>query len=245
MVTSSGMPRPGATAGVAAGAPPALVPRLMAVEAALTVGEVIWVGAPLLAAGRALGLPVSASPAVLALAAALWLATVLRLTYGVRPVLRLMNARSRGSTIPPSDADAAQRTLTGAPLESAAFRLVCWLAVALLAVLLAWQDQERPASRLVAAAVLAGAVLHAAGAGALRGLILGEALGAVRAYVFPTLEGMRVWSAAYRSWLMQQALVVLGLAHLQLALLWMSIDRLTADQRALSTLLLWPVVVPG
>ena len=94
-------------------------------------------------------------------------------------------------------------------------------------------------------ALLAAALLHAAGAGAFRGLILGEALGAVRAYVFPTLEGMRVWSAAYRAWLMQQALVVLGLAHVQWLLLVMTVANLTAEQRAVTTLLLWPVLLPG
>ena len=239
MVPPGGSPRAGA------GTAPALVPRLVAVEVLLSTAELLLVGVPLLASGRALGLPLKVSPAVLALGVALWLASVLRLTYGVRPVLRLVQARAQGATIAPSEADAAQRKLTGAPLESGVLRAGAWLAVAVLAVLLAWNDEGRPASALVALAVLAGAVLHAAGAGALRGLVLGQALSAVRAYVFPTLEGMRVWSGAYRVWMMQQALVVLGLAHLQLVLLWMSLAGLTSDQRALGTLLLWPVLLPG
>ena len=124
-------------------------------------------------------------------------------------------------------------------------RAAAWLAVAALAVLLANRATTRPISRLVLPALLAAALLHAAGAGAFRGLILGETLGAVRAYVFPTLEGMRVWSAAYRAWLMQQAMVVLGLAHAQWLLLVMTVANLAAEQRAVTTLLLWPVLLPG
>ena len=224
---------------------PPLVPRLILVEIGLTALEVLWVGAPLMATARALGLPVAITPAVLALALALWLASVLRLTYGVRPVLRLIRAREQHTSIAAAHADAAQRTLTRAPVEGGIVRAAAWLAVAALAVLLANSGTTRPISRLVLPALLASALLHAAGAGALRGLILGEALGAVRAYVFPTLEGMRVWSAAYRAWLMQQAIVVLGLAHAQWLLLVMTVANLTPEQRAVTTLLLWPVLLPG
>jgi signal transduction histidine kinase len=241
MVNTAGFPRPAAAGGPA----PALVPRLALVEAVLTALEMLWVGAPLMATARALGLPVSITPAVLALALALWLASVLRLTYGVRPVLRLIRAREQHTSIAPVQADAAQRTLTRAPLEGGVVRAAAWLAVAALAVVLASSATTRPLSRMVVPAVLASALLHAAGAGAFRGLILGETLGAVRAYVFPTLEGMRVWSAAYRAWLMQQALVVLGLAHVQWLLLVMTVPGLTAEQRAAATLLLWPVLLPG
>ncbi len=240
MVTA-GFPRPAAAGGPA----PPLVPRLILVEIGLTALEVLWVGAPLMATARALGLPVAITPAVMALALALWLASVLRLTYGVRPVLRLIRARQQHTGIAAAHADAAQRTLTRAPVEGGVVRAAAWLAVAALAVLLANSGTTRPISRLVLPALLASALLHAAGAGAFRGLILGEALGAVRAYVFPTLEGMRVWSAAYRAWLMQQAIVVLGLAHAQWLLLVMTVANLTPEQRAVTTLLLWPVLLPG
>jgi hypothetical protein len=76
MMTTGGFPRPAAAGGPA----PALVPRLVLVEIALTAVEILWVGAPLMATARALGLPVTITPAVLALAVALWLASVLRLT---------------------------------------------------------------------------------------------------------------------------------------------------------------------
>jgi signal transduction histidine kinase len=240
MVTA-GFPRPAAAGGPA----PPLVTRLILVEIGLTALEVLWVGAPLMATARALGLPVAITPAVLALALALWLASVLRLTYGVRPVLRLIRAREQHTSIAAAHADAAQRTLTRAPVEGGVVRAAAWLAVAALAVLLANSGTTRPISRLILPALLASALLHAAGAGAFRGLILGEALGAVRAYVFPTLEGMRVWSAAYRAWLMQQAIVVLGLAHAQWLLLVMTVANLTPEQRAVTTLLLWPVLLPG
>jgi signal transduction histidine kinase len=222
---------------------PRLLPRLAVVEATLTALEVAWVGATLFATADALGVPVRVTPAVLTLAGALWLASTLRLAYGVGPLLRLARARERHETVAPADVEAAQRRLRHIPPESGVLRFAGWMCVCGLALWLGREDGPGPA--LVMAGLGAGLLLHAAGAGALRALIVGEALGSARTYVFPTLEGMRVFSASYRGWLVLQALVVLGLAHLQILLLGMTIAGLRPTQRAAASLLLLPVLLAG
>jgi signal transduction histidine kinase len=235
MATSSALP-PGT-------ARPRLLPRLAAAEVTLSLLEAAWVGLTLFATAEALGVPVRVTPAVLTLAAALWLASTLRLAYGAGPLLRLGRARERHETVAPADVEAAQRRLRRIPGESGVLRFAGWMCVCGLAL---WLGREQgPGPALVMAGLAAGLLLHAAGAGALRALLVGEALGPVRAYVFPTLEGMRVFSASYRGWLVLQALVVLGLAHLQMLLLGMTISGLRPTQRAAASLLLLPVLLVG
>ena len=78
------------------------------------------------------------------------------------------------------------------PLESAVLRFGFWMTAIAAAIALA--PGESRTTPLTLLGLASAALFHAAGAAALRGLVLGEAIGRLRAVIFPTLEGMRVWS---------------------------------------------------
>ena len=158
------------------------------------------------------GGPVPVTPAVLTLAGALWLASLLRLLDGLRPVALLLGARARKETVAASTAEAANRSFVRLPVESALLRFASWMAVIAAALVFGRGESEMPP--LVLLGLGSAALFHAAGAAALRGLLMGEALGRQRAVIMPALEGMRIWSAAYRTWLVLLGLVLWGAAHL-------------------------------
>ncbi len=220
-----------------------LLRGLLPLELALTAVEVAWIGLPLRAAAAELGHPVSLAPAVLTLAGALWLATVVRFLDGVRPLLVLLGARARRVTVTPRAAGAASRVFSRLPLESGVLHFLSWLVVMAAAVALG-QRSGRPAA-VPFLGLISAALFHAAGASAVRALILSEAIGRLRAVIFPTLEGMRVWSAGYRAWLILLGLALWGAAHLYWWLLGMTVGGPSPDQRAALSLLLWAVALPG
>ena len=129
------------------------------------------------------------------------------------------------------------------PVESAVVRIGSWLVVIAAALALGREEAEMPP--LVLLGLGSAALFHAAGAGALRGLLLSEVLGRLRAVIFPVLEGMRVWSAAYQTWLVLLGVVLWGAAHLFWWLLAMTLGGPAPELRASFSLLLWPVVLPG
>jgi signal transduction histidine kinase len=227
------------------GIPPRSRPvvSLLALEAGLTLVELAWVGLPLRAAAADLGGPVPVTPAVLTLAGALWLASLLRLLDGLRPVALLLGARARKETVATSTAEAANRSFVRLPVESALLRFCSWMAVIAAALVFGWGESEMPL--LVLLGFGSAALFHAAGAAALRGLLIGEALGRQRAVIMPALEGMRVWSAAYQTWLVFLGVVLWGAAHLFWWLLALTVGGPAEEHRAALSLLLWPVVLPG
>jgi signal transduction histidine kinase len=222
---------------------PRLLPLMVTVELLLTAVEIVWVGGPARAAGRELVGLGALSPAVLALGGALWLAGALRLYDGLRPVALLLRARSHQATVAPADAEAAHRVLVRMPLESAGFRLGAWLALAALALWLGRAGLRT--DRALLAAVASVTLMHAAGAAALRALVLGSALGRLRPVIAPNLESMRVWSAGYRSWLWLVGAVLLGASHFLFVLYGRAFVSLSPAQRAATALLIWPVLIPG
>jgi signal transduction histidine kinase len=227
------------------GVPPAsrLVVSLLALEVVLTATELVWVGIPLRAAAADLGGPVPVTPAVLTLAAALWLASLVRLFDRLRPVALLVGARLRRENVTTSTAAAANRSFVRLPLESALLRFASWAVV--IAAALAFGRAESQLPPLVLLGLASAALFHLAGAAALRGLLLGEALGRVRAVVFAALEGMRLWSATYQTWLILLGLVLWGAAHLFWWLLALTVAGPAPEHRAALSPLLAPVVIPG
>ena len=225
-------------------APSRIVGSATVTELALTAFETLWVFGGLVSAGEVMAVPLAPTPAVITLAVALWLASLLRLTYITRGSARMLAARQRQEAVPPGEADRAQHALGRFPFESGGLRFASWLAVCGAALALGVPPTtQRPA--LAMAALASTAVVHAAGAGALRALFLGEITGPWRAALAPTLEAMRVFSRSYRSWLCLLAVAVLGLAHLELSLLAGSLPNLRPGQRAALLLLMWPVLLPG
>jgi signal transduction histidine kinase len=252
-------------------APPAVVPAarsegpatpagalsitaLAGVELALTAVEFAWVAAPVGAVARALGLHFQGVRALVALAAALWLASFLRLVDALGPVGVVAEARKRKATIPSADTEVALRALGRMPIESGALRFLSWLALAGLATFLSgsadgWLSGgvgPPPSSSWQALAGLGGVVvLHAAGAGALRALVLGDWLGRLRGLVSPTAEGLRLFARDYRGWLALLGLATVGLAHLLFLALGMSLAGVPPETRLTVLLFLWPILLPG
>jgi signal transduction histidine kinase len=220
-----------------------LLRSLVLLELALTAIEIVWVGVPLRAGAAELGAPLSITPAVLTLAGALWLATLVRLLDGVRPLLLLLSARARRETVLPSTAEAANRVFSRLPVESGILRFLSWLVV--MGAALALGPEENRVEPLAWLGLASAALFHAAGASAVRALVLSEAIGRLRSVVFPTLEGMRVWSAGYRAWLILLGIALWGAAHLYWWLLAMTVGGSAPQQRAALSSLLWAVVLPG
>jgi signal transduction histidine kinase len=220
-----------------------LLRSLLLLEVALIAVEVLWIGVPLRAAAADLRAPVAINPAVLTLAGALWLATLVRLLDGLRPLLLLLSARARKETVSASTAEAANRVFSRLPVESGVLHFLSWLVV--IAAALALAPEPNRAEPLAFFGLASAALFHAAGASAVRALVLSESIGRLRAIIFPTLEGMRVWSAGYRAWLILLGIALWGAAHLYWWLLAMTVGGSAPQQRAALSSLLWAVVLPG
>jgi signal transduction histidine kinase len=226
---------------------------LAGVELALTVVELAWIVAPLWAASATLGVRLVGARPLLALAGALWLASFLRLVDAVGPAVVVIQARQQRATIPSADAEVALRALSRSPFESGILRLVSWLLLVGLAVFLGQRAEitwtgagpAEAGSPFGLASLMGVTLLHAAGAAALRTLVLGGFLGRLRALVLPTVEGLRLFARGYRAWLSLLGLAILGVAHLLFFVLGMSLPGVAADTRAATSLLLWPVLLPG
>jgi signal transduction histidine kinase len=240
---------PGRSEGRARPASALSTAQLAGLELGLTCGEITWILAPLWAAAKTLGVPLVGARALTALAVALWLASFLRLVDALGPVGVVIQARQQKATIPAADADVALRALSRLPFESALLRFGSWLALVALTAFLGQRAEAgavAPATSWLALGGLMGvAVLHAAGAAALRALLLGALFARLRALVLPTAEGMRLFARGYRAWLSLLGLAVAGLGHLLFLLLGMSLPGVAAEARAAMLLLLWPVLLPG
>jgi signal transduction histidine kinase len=228
------------------------VKRLAAVESMLTLAEVVWVAIPLYAGAAALGVGLSRSPALVVLAVALLLALVLRFREALRPVRAVASARQNRDTVSVAAAEDALRVLSRLPSESGLLRAAALTLLAAFALLWGRAEMEMavtvakaPQSWLLTLALLASAVVHAAGAGSLRALVFGVELGRLRGLVLPTAEGLRLFAMRYRRWLLLLGLCLVGGAHLIFTAVVMSLGDVSVDARAATTLYLWPVLVPG
>ncbi|HEY0711307.1 MAG TPA: HAMP domain-containing protein, partial [Polyangia bacterium] len=212
----------------------------------LTLAEVVWVVAPLYAGSAALGVRLSRSPALVVLAIALWLASVLRFHEALRPVRAVARARQKKDTVAVAASEDALRVLSRLPSESGLLRAGALVLLGVMALL--WGAEERagaPPAWMIPLGLLAGAIVHAAGAGSLRALVWGVELGRLRGLVLPTAEGLRLFALRYRRWLILLGVCLAGGAHLLFVAVVMSLGDVPVEARAATTLFFWPVLVPG
>ncbi|HEY0710754.1 MAG TPA: HAMP domain-containing protein, partial [Polyangia bacterium] len=220
--------------------------RLALVELMLTFADLVWVAVPLYASGAALGVGLSHSPALVVLALALFLASILRFHEALRPVEAVARARMKRDTVSVATAENALQVLSRLPSESGLLRAGALILLAVVALL--WSaPAESPPSRpwLLPLGLLASAVVHAAGAGALRALVWGVELGRLRGLVLPTTEGLRLFALRYRRWLVLLGVCLAAGAHLMFSAVLLSLGEVPAEARAATTLFLWPVLIPG
>jgi signal transduction histidine kinase len=221
---------------------PRLGPRLLVTEAILGLVALVLCGVPLAFYAARIGVAGTGLRVLGPLALAGWAAAVLRLIDLMRPVSALLRAKQRQEPVLPAATEAAQRALARAPIESALLHAALW--AGLLAAVGIW-SLRNGGSVLLFAAMAVTVAVHAAGALALRALVLGRALGCLRPLILANVEGMRVFAVSYRAQLIGLGIAGLGLAHALLAVAAMAYVRLTPEQRATSALLLWPVLVPS
>jgi signal transduction histidine kinase len=219
---------------------PRVALRVAAVELLLDGAEAALCGLPLIlwlrnlaSAGqleRALG------PILVAVVVALWV----HLFGKLRPVAAVLEARARQEAVTTEEVEAAQRALARLPIESGLVRMFLWLVIAgaVLTVALARGAGE---ARL-AAGFASVAVFHGAGLAALRALVLGRTLGPLHPTIAPNIEGIRIFSGAYRFWLAAIVVAGVGLGHAALSLMVWTFTTVPARSLALMSLLLWPTV---
>ncbi len=220
-----------------------LVLAVGATELILTAGEFALLGMPVFLSLRVLPRADGLYRIFLPVAVALCAALVLRLFDALRPVALLLSAKRRLEAVSTAEADAGQRALVRAPRESAVLRFIVW--TALPGTLLAVARLRGHVATLPAFGLLTAGALHAAAAAAARVLVLENVLGRVRPVILPNLEGIRVFSRAYRAWLALVAVASLGFSHAGAALMLVAFVGAPNDQVALLTLLGFAILAPA
>jgi signal transduction histidine kinase len=175
-------------------------------------------------------------PMLVAAVIALWLHLFGRL----RPVMAVLDAKSRQEAVAAEEVEAAQRALARVPIESGCVRLVLWILVAAV-VLGLWLGRGVGSGRL-AGGFASVVIFHGAGLAALRALVLARTLGCLHPIILPNVEGIRVFAGGYRLWLATIVVAVIGLGHAVLSLMVWTCGGVSSRSLALMSMLLWPTV---
>jgi signal transduction histidine kinase len=217
--------------------------RLVAVEAALTVAEVLAIVGPALALAakslRASGESFRVGALLLALMAAGWL----RAADLLRPLTAAREAKQSGRPLDAAEIAAAEQVMRRAPIEVAVTRFALWsVAVGYVAVRLATGGLLTIPSTIGLACI---GILHAGGAAAARGALWGRILGRARRVIFPNSDALRDFAASYRRRLCQSAAALLAAAHaVNAALVSVFTDLTSAQSGTLLALTVPALVLP-
>jgi signal transduction histidine kinase len=217
--------------------------RLIAVELALTVAEVLAIVGPTLALAaqslRASGESFRVGALLVALMAAGWL----RAADLLRPLAAAREAKRAGRALDAAASAAAEQAMRRAPIEVAATRFALWsLAVCYVAVRLPAGGGLALPSTIGLACI---GVLHAGGAAAARGALWGRVLGRARRVIFPNFDALREFAGSYRRRLCQSAAALLAAAHaVNAALIAVFTDLTSAQSGTLLALTVPALVLP-
>jgi signal transduction histidine kinase len=185
--------------------------RLIVVEAALTVAEVILIIVPMLTLAAKSLQASGESFRVGALLGALMIVGWVRAADLLRPLLAARDAKRAGLALDAAEIAACDRAIRRAPTEVATTRWLIWtVAVGYLVLrlglggFLAWPST-----------IGLGCIgfLHAGGAAAARGALWERNLERARPLILPNFDALRGFAAGYRRRLCQTAWALLAAAH--------------------------------
>ncbi|HVV50473.1 MAG TPA: HAMP domain-containing protein, partial [Polyangia bacterium] len=219
------------------------VGRLVIVEAALTVAEVILVIGPTLQlAARSIEAS-GESFRVAALLGALVVVGWVRAADLLRPLVAARDAKRAGVALGEAEIAACDRAIRRAPIETAGTRWLTWtVAVGYLVLRLGPRGFLAWPSTIGLACI---GVLHAGGAAAARGALWERTLGRARRLILPNFDALRGFAAGYRRRLCQTAWALLAATHaFNAALIAVFTDMTSAQSGTLLALTVPALVLP-
>jgi signal transduction histidine kinase len=201
---------------------------LVAVEAFVTMAEVLLVVGPALAlAAKSLEHAGDLRRLVLIIAA-LMIAGWVRAAELIRPIVAARNAKRAGRALDAAEIAATERAVRRAPFEIAFTRWLLWsVAAAYQAVYLASRGLLASPAAFGLACIT---FLHAGGTAAARAALWDRTLDGARRLVLPNVDALRIFAASYRRRLCQTAGVLLAVSHAVNAALVNVFTELTSAQ---------------
>ena len=223
--------------------PLGFVGRLVILEAALTLAEVILVIGPTLSLGAKSLRASGEAFRIGALVGALMIVGWIRAADLLRPLVAARNAKRVGVPLGEREIAACDRAIRRAPLEVAATRWLTWtIAVGYLVLrlgpggFLAW-------SSTIGLGCIG--VLHAGGVAAARGALWERTLEPARRLILPNFDALRGFAAGYRRRLCETAWALLAAAHaFNAALIAVFTDMTSAQSGTLLALTVPALVLP-
>jgi signal transduction histidine kinase len=215
--------------------------RFVLAELGLTIMEGLLVTAPILAlAGQSLR-DSGETPRIVPLVVALLVVSWVRTADLLRPVLAARAAKRRGQAVTPEEAQAAERAIGRAPVETSVVRFALWTATSATVAIrlvthgfLAWPS---------GAGVVCIGLLHAGGAAAIRGIVWDRLLAGARRTILPNLDPLRAFALSYRRSLFSMACALVGVSHAVTAALNSVFTGLTSRQAGILLSLTVPALV--
>jgi signal transduction histidine kinase len=202
--------------------------RLVAVEIAVTVAEIVLVVGPALALAAQSLAQAGRSRAIAAAIAGLMVLGWLRAADLMRPLVAARNAKRAGRALSADQIAATERAIRRAPVELALSRWLLWSAVACGVAVYLVSHRLLPWPSAVGLACITA--LHAGGAGATRAALWERSLDRARRLVLPNFDALRTFAAGYRRRLCETAWAMLAVAHAVTAALISVFTELTSRQ---------------
>jgi signal transduction histidine kinase len=177
-------------------------------EIALTLAEILFIGAPLVElaspALHATGLGHRVAPLV----ASLLLLAGVRAADSLRPVFAARAAKRAGRAVDPAQVEVAQRAMTRAPIEAALVRWAIWVGAAVYVAVRLYRAALLPLPS--ATGLVTATILHAGGIAALRAIVWERIIGGARRAILPNLDPLREFATGYRRRLWNTAAALFG-----------------------------------